>query len=194
MKTANLFYAGLLPAVLAAGMARPFAAMSAETDFSGIVSYVFEPNPQEIKPKSYNWEITLTKSDSQSGVYEIVQITRPTSTNSKGVGPVESVLVESKMISANSDGVVDFNLYVGDKTPKENMGRRGHVGEPIIFSGRGTGKGASSWIVLPGSTIGQVVPTTKGTRLSNGSLGLLRFTVSDDRGEQFQVDVVLRRR
>jgi hypothetical protein len=30
----------------------------------------------------YNWEVALSKSHSQSGTYEIVQITRPKSTNS----------------------------------------------------------------------------------------------------------------
>ena len=74
------------------------------------------------------------------------------------------------------------------------MGRRGHVGVPIIFSGRGTGRGESNWIILPGSKIEQVVPTPKGTRLSGGRLGLIQFTVSDDRGEQYQVEVVLRRK
>jgi len=78
MKTVNICAATLLLVVVVAGAARPFAAMSADPDFSGIVSYVFEPNPQEIKPKMYNWEVTLSKSDSQSGAYEIVQITRPT--------------------------------------------------------------------------------------------------------------------
>jgi hypothetical protein len=194
MKLANICSGTLLLVVLAAGMVRPFAAMSPVADFSGIVSYVFEPNPREIKPKMYNWEVTLSKVDSQSGDYEIVEITRPKKSNSKGVDPAQNVLVESTTIVANQDGVVDLNLYVGDKAPKEKKGQRGHAGEPIIFSGRGTGKGESSWIVLPGSKIGQVVPTTKGTRVSDGRLGLIQFTVSDDHGEQFQVDVVLRRK
>jgi len=194
MKAVNICAGTLLLGVLAAGSARPVAAMSADADFSGIVSYVFEPNPQEIKPKMYNWEVSLSKADTQSGAYEIVQITRPKSTNSKGLDPAQAVLIESKMIAANQDGVVDFNLYVGNKAPKENMGRRGHTGEPIIFSGRGTGKGESNWIILPGSKIEQVVPATKGTRLLDGQLGLIQFTVTDDRGEQLQVDVVLRRK
>jgi hypothetical protein len=194
MKRVNICAGTLLLVVLSAGLAHPVAAMSAHADFSGIVSYVFEPNPQEIKPKMYNWEVALSKSDSQSGVYEIVQITRPKRTNSKGLDPAEAVLIESKMIAANQDGVVDFNLYVGNKAPKENMGRRGHSGEPIIFSGRGTGRGESNWIILPGSKIEQVVPTSKGTRLSDGRLDLIQFTVSDDHGEQFQVDVALRRK
>jgi len=194
MRAVNICAGNLLLVVLAAGVAHSDATMSAEVDFSGIVSYVFEPNPQEIKPKMYNWEIALSKSDSRDGVYEIVQITHPTGPNSKALDPAPNVLVESKMIVANQDGFVDFNLYVGDKAPKDNMGRRGQAGEPIIFSGRGTGKSESNWIILPGSKIKQIVATTKGTQLSDGRLGLIQFTVSDDHGEQFQVDVVLRRK
>jgi hypothetical protein len=33
------------------------------------------------------------------------------------------------MIASNQDRVVDFNLYVGNKALKENMGRRGQSGE-----------------------------------------------------------------
>src|SRR5262245_45379774 len=153
MKAVNICAGTLLLVALAAELARPVAAVSADADFSGIVSYVFEPNPQEIKPKMYNWEVSLSKSDSQRGAYEIVQITRPKSTNSKALDPVQTVLIESRMITSNQDGVVDFKVYVGNKAPKENMGRRGHTGEPIIFSGRGTGKGESNWIILPGSKI-----------------------------------------
>jgi hypothetical protein len=193
MKRVNICVGTLLLVVLAAEWARPVAAGPADPDFSGIVNYLFEPNPQEIKPKMYNWEVSLNKSDSQS-VYEIVQITSPKSTNSKGLDPAQTVLVESRMIASNQDGVVDFNVYVGNKAPKENMGRRGHAGEPIIFSGRGTGRGESNWIILPGSKVEQVVPATKGTRLSDGRLDLIQFAVTNDRGEQFQVDVVLRRK
>jgi hypothetical protein len=142
----------------------------------------------------YNWEISLNQADSRTGAYEVVQMTRPTGGNAKGADVVPQVLVESKVITPNQDGVVHFNLYVGDKTPKENMGRRGHSGQPIIFSGIGTGNSASSWIVFPGAKIERVVPSPKGTQLVNDTLSLIQFIVSDDRGEQFQTDVVLRRR
>jgi len=177
-------------ALLVSLLARP----SAQTDVSGIVSYRYEPNPSEIKPKMYNWEISLTPADSHTGAYEIIQMTRPTRPNTKAPDVDSSVLVESKVIAAGQDGAVHFNLYVGDKTPKENMGRRGHSGQPIIFSGIGTGNSASSWIVFPCAKIERAVPFPKGTQLSNGALSLIQFIVSDDRGEQFQTDVVLRRR
>ena len=193
MKTANICAVTLVLALLAAGTGHPFAVTSAEVEFSGITSYVFESNPQEITPKMYNWRVTLSKSDSAGGVYEIVQITRPKRADSKA-DPTPNVLVDAKMIAVNQDGVVDFNLYVGDRAPKANMGLRGRAGEPIIFSGKGTGKAESNWIVLPGPKIEQAVPATQGAPMSDGQLRLIQFTVNDDRGEQFQVDVVLRRK
>jgi hypothetical protein len=178
--------AGLLVSVL--------AWPSAQTDVSGIVSYRFEPNPSEIKPKMYNWEISLNQADSHTGAYEVIQLTRPTTANAKAADVVAQVLVESKVLTPGQDGVVHFNLYVGDKTPKENMGRRGHSGEPIILSGIGTGNSGSSWIVFPGAKIERAVPSPKGTPLVNGMLMLIQFIVNDDHGEQFQTDVLLKRK
>lgn len=169
------------------------SAQTASSSVSGIVSYVFEANPKEIKPKMYNWEVKLNPADSKSGTYEIAQITRPIGVAASGAEPVTNILIESKAIMPASDGAIDFNLYIGDKTPKENMGRRGNSGEPIIFSGRGTGTGASSWIVFPGATIARATPSVVGTTMSDGKLLLIRFLVSDDHGGQFQTDVVLRR-
>jgi hypothetical protein len=180
----------LVAALMINALARP----SAQTDASGIVSYRYEPNPSEIKPKMYNWEISLNQSDSRTGTYELVQMTRPIKQDAKAVDVVPQVLVESKVITPNQDGVIHFNLYVGDKAPKENMGRRGHSGQPIIFSGIGTGSSASSWIVFPGAKIERVVPSPKGSLLLNGTLSLIQFIVSDDRGERSQTEVVLRRR
>ena len=167
---------------------------AAQEDVSGIVSYRYEPNPREIKPKMYNWEIRFSQADSRVGTYEIVQMTQPRKTTGKTVDAVPQVLVDSKMIKPGPDGSVHFNLYVGDRTPKENMGKRGNSGQPIIFSGIGTGTGASSWIVFPGAKIERVVPSSAETRLVDGKLSVIQFIVSDDRGEQFQTDVVLRRK
>jgi hypothetical protein len=180
----------LVAALLVSVLARPHA----QADVSGIVSYLYEPNPSEIKPKMYNWEITLNQADSHNGAYEIIQMTRPTGATAKAADVVPQVLVESKVITPGQDGVVRFNLYVGDKTPKENMGRRGHSGQPIIFSGIGTGSSASSWIVFPGARIERAVPSPRGTPLVNGKLSLIQFIVKDDRGEQFQTDVILVRK
>jgi len=105
-----------------------------------------------------------------------------------------TVLVDSKVIMPNQDGIIDFKLYVGDKEPKQNMGRRGNIGQPIIFSGIGTGNAQSGWIVLLGAKVDQVVPSGKGTRLSNGILSLIQFTVTNAAGEKFQADVILRRK
>jgi len=178
------------------GLAAP-SALSAQTTpspVSGIVSYVFEANPKEIKPKMYNWEVKLSPADSRSGAYEIVQTTRSIGAGASGAEPVTNVLVESKAIVPASDSAITFNLYIGDKAPKENMGRRGNSGEPIIFSGRGTGTGASSWIVFPGAKIARATPSVAGTPMSDGNLLLIRFLVSDDHGGQSQTDVILRRK
>jgi hypothetical protein len=184
----------VLVVLLAVSLGNSFAAKSAETNFSGITEYVFEPNPQEISPKMYNWEVKLSKVDSQNGVYEIVQMTKPRKADSKPVDTATTVLIDSKMIVPNQDGIINFKLYVGDKEPKQNMGRRGNVGQPIIFSGRGTGKGESTWIVLPGTKVDQVTPSVKGAQLSNGKLNLIQFIVTTDGGEKFQADVIFRRK
>jgi hypothetical protein len=77
MKLEKISFWQVLAALLAVSLGNSFAAISAETNFSGITEYVFEPNPQEISPKMYNWEVKLNKADSQNGAYEIVQITKP---------------------------------------------------------------------------------------------------------------------
>jgi len=181
-------------AFVAAQLGSAVASPSAQPEVSGIVSYLYEPNPREIKPKMYNWEVRLSPVDSQGAAYEIIQITRPMKAPARASDVASQVLVESKAITPGEDGAVDFNLYVGDKTPKENMGRRGRSGQPIILSGIGTGNSASSWIVFAGSRIERVVPSPRGTRLMDGTLILIRFIVIDERGEQFQTDVVLRRK
>jgi hypothetical protein len=171
------------------------AAGTPDTTFSGIVEYVFapNPNPREIQPRMYNWEVRLSAADSRKGPYEIVQLTRALTAAGKAPQPEMSVLVDAGMIVANQDGVIPFELRVGDKEPTRNMGRQGNIGQPVVFSGKGTGKGASGWIVLPGTRVERVTPSSKGTRLSNGRLEFIQFIVTNDRGEKFQADVVLRR-
>ena len=194
MKLEKISFWQVLVVLLAGSLGNSFAAKSAETNFSGITEYVFEPNPREISPKMYNWEIKLSKVDSQNGVYEILQITKPRKADSKLVEAATMVLIDSKMIVPNQDGMINFKLYVGDKEPKQNMGRQGNIGQPIIFSGRGTGKGESTWIVLPGNKVDQVTPSVKGAQLSNGKLNLIQFVVTNDGGEKFQADVIFRRK
>jgi len=180
----------LVPVLLFALVARPLSAQSAASPVSGIIRYTFEPNPKEIKPKMYNWEIRLHGADSQ-GAYEVVQVTRPT-TGAAGADSI-SRIIDAKVIVPGQDGAIDFNLYIGDKTPKENMGRQGNSGEPVIFSGVGTGNGASSWVVFPGAIIERATPAAAGTPLANGKLILIRFLVRNARGVQFRTEVVLRR-
>jgi hypothetical protein len=182
-----------LVVLLSIVLGSPFAAQSTETNISGIADYKFDSSPQEIKPKMYNWEITLGAADSTNGIYEIIQITRRLDINGEDRSTT-NVLIDSKMIVPNEDGIIHFKLYVGDKEPKQNMNGPGKIGQPIIFSGIGTGKGASDWIVLSGSKVDQVVPSDKGTQLTDGRLNIIQFIVTDDTGEKFQADVILRRK
>jgi hypothetical protein len=184
----------VLLALLTASLSGPLAAQSAETNISGIIEYIFSPNPQEITPKAYNWEIKLNSIDSRVGSYEIVQITRRLGAERNTPDTAPRVLIDNQMIVPNQDGLINFKLYIGEKQPKANMPGPGSMGEPIIFSGRGTGKGQSNWIYLPGSKVDSVIPSEKGTRLSEGRLTLIRFAVTNVKGEKFQTDVELRRK
>ena len=183
-------------AALSASDGNPWAVASADTNFSGIIEYVFEPNPnpKEIKPRMYNWEVRLNAADSRNGPYEIVQITKPFNAGTKARKTETDILVDAGMIVADQDGIIPFRLYIGDKEPSRNMNGPGNIGQPVVFSGKGTGKGASSWIVLPGARVDRVTPSSKGTPLSNGRLSLIQYIVTNDRGEKFQADVVLRRK
>jgi len=89
---------------------------TAQTEDSGIVSYLFEPNPTQVKPKMYNWEVWLSKADSQLGSFEIIQLTRPTNTKSNVAAVVPQVLVDSKVLVTGPDGSVHFKLFIGDRT------------------------------------------------------------------------------
>jgi hypothetical protein len=183
----------LLP-LLAVGLPGGFAAQTAETTFSGIIEYVFDPAPQEITPKMYNWEIKLNSIDSRAGSYEIVQMTRPVRIQPTGRGSSETVLIDSQVIVPNQDGIIHFKLFIGERQAKPNMPGPGSMGEPIIFSGRGTGKGQSNWIYLPGSKVDSATPSANGTRTSDGKLNLIQFITTKADGEKFQTDVLLRRK
>jgi len=184
----------ILVVLLATCLGSAFTVKSAETAISGIIDYVYERNPQRITPKMYNWEVKLSDADSRNGTYEIVQITEPRKADPMATDTEPKVLVESKMIVPNRDGIIDFKLHAGDKEPTQHMGRQGNSGQPIIFSGRGTGKGASNWIVLPGTKTDRVIPSAKGTQLVASRLRLIQFIVSNDKGDKFQVNVILRRK
>lgn len=165
------------------------AAELTDAGFSGIIEYKYEQNPQRIKPKMYNWEVLLSKADSINCVYEIVQTTQPISGQAE-----EKVLIDDKMITPNKDGQIHFALYVGDKEPTKNMNGPGNLGLPIIFSGKGTARGESNWIVLPGSKVTHVTPSAQGTQMHEGRLGLIQFSVVNAQNEKFLVDVELRKK
>ena len=184
----------ILLLLLAAGLRNAFAAQATETSFSGIIEYIFEPNPQEITPKVYNWAIQLNSIDSRTFSYEIVQITKSAKAQPNARESAPNVLIDNRMIVPNQDGFIRFKLYIGEKQPKPNMPGPGSIGEPIIFSGRGTGKGQSNWIYLPGSRVESVIPSPNGTRMSDGKLNLIQFIVTKTDGEKIQTEVVLRRK
>jgi len=162
-----------------------------KSDVSGIVSYTFQPEPEKISPKMYNWELILTEADSRNSGWVIVQVTRPLA-DARSDQAVTKVLVDPEMIVPNQDGHIHFTLHAGDKEPTPNLGAPGNVGQPVSFSGRGTGKGTSSWIVLPGSEIQEVTPSETGTSLVDRTLRFIRFIVVNAAGDRFQSDVMLR--
>jgi hypothetical protein len=195
MKTSITFL--MSAAFVATFLGCSFPAKSAETNISGVASYFFEPNPQKIKPQMYNWEVKLSAADSTNGNYEIIQITKPLVEDGTNRATTKVLIGISPMsheetIRRNDDGIIDFMLYVGDKEPPQNMNGPGKINEPIIFSGIGTGVGMSDGIVLPGSKIDQVVPSDKGTEMSDGKLQIIQFFVTNNNGEKFQADVILR--
>ena len=163
-------------------------------DASGIAGYKLDPDPQEIGIKLYNWEVALTQADSGNGGYEIVQVTRPLPGDPGAGGVTTDVLIDSKSIVPDREGRIAFKLHVGDKKPAENMNAHGNIGQPIVFSGKGTGKGASNWIVLPGANLGPVAPSPSETPLTDGRLCLIQFVVTNAVGKAFHVDVLLQRK
>ncbi|MFA6425614.1 MAG: hypothetical protein WCW64_05450, partial [Phycisphaerae bacterium] len=167
-------------------------AESAEPNFSGTVRYEFNPNPQEISPKMYNWEIMLNEADSKNGNYEIVQITQPIKKDLTIGQATTKTLIDNGTIVPDKDGKIHFNLYIGDKEPAQNINGIGNIGQPIIFSGIGTGKGASNWIVLPGSNIYDA--TAIEAQISERKLSLIRFIVTNNDNEMFQTNVMLQRK
>ena len=62
MNAKMIFLCAVGLALLAIGWLSPFGTCAAESEFSGVTDYVFDPNPQEIVPKLHNWEIKLLAS------------------------------------------------------------------------------------------------------------------------------------
>lgn len=192
-------FAAIATGILLANTA--FASPPTLTVISGIADYKFNPDPQEPAPKMYNWEVMLDAADSTNGVYEIVQTTTSIKIEEAKVSDASmkvliglSPMTHTETICQNKNGIIHFNLHIGDKEAAQNMNGKGKIGQPVIFSGIGTGKGSSTWVVLPGSKVNQTIPSNKGTKLVDGKLNLIRYVVTDDSGEKFQVDVMLCRK
>ena len=192
MNRSHLLFLVFGAALAVTSSSSAFAASSAAVNFSGVVDYMFAANPQEITPKLHNWEVRLSKADSRKGSYEIVQIT--TAQKPAPGAPETSVIVDSKVIAPDLDGIIDFKLHVGDKEPKRDMGRHGDGGEPLIFSGIGTANAQSGWIVMPGEHVDQMSPAPKGTPLKKGKLDLIQISLHNDHGDKFRADILLRRK
>jgi hypothetical protein len=156
---------------------------------SGITDYFYDPNPQKVKPKLYNWEVKLSAADSRKGPYEIIQETRTLADHdSRATG---RVLIDPEMIVPNAGGIIDFMLYVGSKQPAGDPDAPGNIGQPIKFSGKSGGTGEANVISLPGSEMDRVIPSGKGTQLADGWLELIQFVASNGHGEKFRTDVIL---
>jgi hypothetical protein len=187
-------------AVLAASVpATAFNGSCAQPGVSGIVAYSADPNPQDIQPTTHNWEIRLDASDSTNGLYEIVQTDRRLDPGAESRSTTNvliglSPMSQKPLIVPNGSGVIDFKLCIGNKKPELNMNAPGNMGQPIVFSGIGTGKAASDWVVLPGSKVTKVTPSDKGTKLLNGKLSIVQFLATNDSGAKFQIEVLLQRK
>ncbi len=185
--------------LVASVLATPFNGSCAQSGVSGIVAYSADRNPQDLQPTTHNWEIRLDASDSTNGFYEIVQIDRhldpgaePRSTTNVLIGL--SPMSQKPLIVPNGNGVIDFKLSIGSKTPESDRNAPRNTGQPLVFSGVGTGKAVSDWVVLPGSKVTKVTPSGKGTKLSNGNLSIVQFLATNDSGAKFQTDVLLQRK
>ena len=66
-----------------------------------------------------------------------------------------------------------------------------NVGLGISFTGIGTGKGASGWILLPGAEILNAAVFEKGS-LQGGDIKLLEFVSLTRKGEKFRSTVSLK--
>lgn len=188
--------------LVASVLATPFNGSCAQPVVSGIVEYFSDSNPQTIQPTTHNWEIRLDASDSTNGLYEIVQIDRhldpgaePRSTTNVLIGL--SPMSQKPLIVPNGNGVIDFKLCIGNKKPESDRNaprNTGHTGQPLVFSGVGTGKAVSDWVVLPGSKVTKVTPSGKETKLSDGRLSIIQFLATSDSGSKFQTEVLLQRK
>jgi hypothetical protein len=201
MKNQHQMTSLLIAAILLLGVILGSAAEAGppEKTASGIIEYQFEPNPQEPTAKMFNWEVLLSAADSTNGIYRVVQISKPLEGGAEPSDTKTKILIDQDMdkepmIAPDRQGIVHFMVHIGDKEPTQNMNGPAQLGYPIIFSGRGTGKGQSDWIVLPGSRVERVTPSAKGTQLLGGRLCLIQFIVVNERDEKFQAEVMLQRK
>jgi hypothetical protein len=191
MRSGKLEHRLFLFALLAAGLSGLVTIISAQTNMSGIVKYFLDPNPEEFGSTMYNWEVVLNALDSRNGPYAIVRIDKLLRGKPKALETAPERIIDSDMIAQGNDGIIAFKLGIGMKESKNIPDGSGNAAQPIVFSGKGSGKGESSWINFPGSNVKQVVPSDAGTVLSGGRLLLMRFIVSDNDGAEIESDVVL---
>ena len=161
---------------------------------SGVTEYHYEPNPPDSFTKMYNWVVRMTAEDSKKDRYEIVQIDQL-----EGGATKTKVLVGQSRSAGRAwmdamrpgdNGFVGFKLAIGDKaiTSRKN----GAFQEPLFLFGLVNGVSWTDWISLQGTVLGEVVPTDKGATLVDGTLRLIRFNTTDEKGRKFVTDVVLR--
>lgn len=146
---------------------------------------VKKPNPNNITPRKWNWEIELTPIQSKSR-FRIVQQTN----GKKGLEPeFTRILFSESELQKSSGDVIHFKLYSGDENPTLNMNKKGNVGLGVSFSRVGGGFGTSSWIVLPGRIVKSEVPQQG--YLTNAALLLLSIDTRDSMGNDYKTDLRL---
>jgi hypothetical protein len=186
MKTCYL--AGLAAVVIAClGCVQHAAA----EETNGIIGFSRCPNPQPITPRKWNWEVKLDKNSSKQHRYQLVQKTESLPRQGQQPGKrTTRILIDTASIVASQRGAIHFKIHTGDERPAPNMNGE-NIGLGLSFSGIGTGKGASNWIVLPGTKILDVSVFEKGS-LQGGVIKFLEFQSQTSNGEKYGSTVSLK--
>jgi len=161
---------------------------------SGVTEYHYVSHPPDDFTKLYNWVVRMTAEDSKKDKYEIVQIDQPVG----GIPETKVLAGPSRSgghpwmdaLRPGDNGLLGFELGIGDKavtSPSNGMFR-----EPLFLFGLGSGVSWTDSVLLPGTSLGEVVPADKGALLTDGTLRLIRFNTTDEKGGKFVTDVVLR--
>jgi len=146
---------------------------------------VQRPDPNQIVPRKWNWEIRLSPSQSQRGF----RISQHTVAEKASGSNIDKVLFDAKDLQKNPGDVIHFRLHTGDDNPSLDMNKKGNIGLGVSFARVGGGYGASGWIVMPGRIVrSQII---KQDYLKNGGLPLVSIETVDALGSEYRTELRL---